>query len=83
MALFLNLQDNTIIQSPKNTYRILCTLGQGGYGITYLAETTMKVTSVVTGELGQVRQTHDATVKVALKEFFLKEVNGRDGTQVT
>lgn len=83
MALFLNLQDNTIIQSPKHTYRILRTLGQGGYGITYLAETTMKVTSIVSGELGQVKHTHDATVKVALKEFFLKEVNGRDGTQVT
>ena len=83
MSHFLNLQDNSIIQSPQNTYRLLCTLGQGGYGITYLAETTMKVTSIVKGELGEVKHTHDAKVKVALKEFFLKEVNGRDGTQVT
>ena len=58
-----HLQPNTILQGGK--YRIERVLGQGGFGITYLAEQTL------------------LHKHVAIKEFFLKEENGRDGTSVT
>ena len=77
------LSEGAIVRSPNHQYHILSTLGQGGFGITYLAETTTKVVSALQGELGQVRQTHEATVRVALKEFFMRDVNGREGTTVT
>ena len=50
-------------------------LGQGSFGITYLATTCVEVT----GPLG----TLTADVQVALKEFFMREVNGREGSTVT
>lgn len=79
----LHLHDDSIVKSPNKTYRIIRTLGQGGFGITYLAETTMQMTSTIQGELGQVNQTHEGIVRVALKEFFMRDINGRDGTHVT
>ena len=53
-----NLQPNTILQNGK--YKIIEMLGQGGFGITYLAM-----------QSGLER-------KVAIKEFFMKEVCERD-----
>lgn len=52
------LQSNSILQGGK--YRIEKVLGQGGFGITYLAEQVM---------LGR---------KIAVKEFFIKELCNRD-----
>ena len=52
-----HLQPNTTLQGGK--YRIERVLGQGGFGITYLAEQV---------SLGR---------KVAIKEFFMKELCGR------
>ena len=52
-----NLQEGTFLQGGK--YKILKVLGQGSFGITYLAEHT---------NLGK---------KVAVKEFFMKELNSR------
>lgn len=52
------LQDNSFLQGGK--YTIVETLGQGGFGITYLAEQTM------------------LERKVAIKEFFMKELCERD-----
>lgn len=54
----MQLRQGTFLQGGK--YRIVSTLGQGGFGITYLAEQT---------SLGR---------KVALKEFFMKELCNRD-----
>lgn len=48
-------------------------LGQGTFGITYLAKVKME------GSLGAL----DSHVFVAIKEFFMKEINGRNGTSVT
>ncbi len=58
------------------SYRIEAVLGQGTFGITYLA--TMK--EKVKGRLGMM----DVDVKVAIKEFFMSDVNGRkaDGNTV-
>lgn len=52
------LSTGSILQGGK--YRILSLLGQGGFGITYLAEHTL---------LGR---------KVAVKEFFMKDVCNRE-----
>lgn len=54
----MQLKTDSTLQSGK--YRIVKALGQGGFGITYLAEQVM---------LGR---------KVAVKEFFMKELCERD-----
>ena len=59
----MQLVTGTLLQGGK--YRIESVLGQGAYGITYLATTKVK------GPLG------DIAVKVAIKEFFSKELNTR------
>ena len=66
-----NLPNGVLLQGRDYTYTIVRTLGQGSFGITYLA------TTQVEGSLGSI------TVNVALKEFFMKEINGRDGSSVT
>jgi len=58
-----HLQPNTTLQGGK--YRIERVLGQGGFGITYLARNTV------------------FDVDVAIKEFFMKDENDRDGSSVT
>ena len=59
------------------TYTIQKKLGQGSFGITYLA--TMSVN--LKGSIGKMA----ATVNVAVKEFFMTELNSRseDGSMVT
>ena len=59
----MQLTNGTLLQGGK--YRIESVLGLGAYGITYLATTKVK------GPLG------DIAVKVAIKEFFSKELNTR------
>ena len=59
----MQLTTGTLLQGGK--YKIESVLGQGAYGITYLATATMK------GALGNI------AVKVAIKEFFSKELNTR------
>ena len=51
-------------------------LGQGAFGITYLADTHTSLS----GELGKM----DVDVKVTVKEFFMSQMNSRstDGTSV-
>ena len=77
------LQPGTVVKSPQRTYLIEKVLGQGGFGITYQAETQAVVSSVIDGPFGSERQTKTVTLRVALKEFFMKNINGRSGTQVT
>lgn len=68
------LNKGTTLQKGK--YTIVKSLGQGSFGITYLA--TTKLTMM--GKLGQM----DTTVNVAVKEFFMEETNSRsnDGSSV-
>ena len=63
-----SLPIGTSLQEGK--YRIKGVLGQGGFGITYLA--TMKLQ--IQGPLGMM----DGEIKVAVKEFFMKELCNRD-----
>ena len=65
------LDKGTVLQSAKNRYTISQVLGQGSFGITYLARTQVE------GPLGVIE------VEVAVKEFFMKEINSREGSSVT
>ena len=69
------LQSGTILRGKSYTYTIQKVLGQGTFGITYLATTQVKVH----GALGEL----ETTMQVAVKEFFMKEINGREENTVT
>lgn len=68
-----SLATGTILKGASYTYRIEKTLGQGSFGITYLASVKMS------GALGAI----DANIRVAIKEFFMRDINGRSDTTVT
>lgn len=72
--MFSELRVGTILQNGK--YTIVKSLGQGSFGITYLATTKL----TMTGKLGQM----DTMVNVAIKEFFMSEMNSRanDGSSI-
>lgn len=65
----------TVLVGKNNTYQITKVLGQGGFGITYQANANVEVR----GNLGVM----NATIKVCIKEFFMKDLNGRKQTFVT
>lgn len=67
------LPAGAILRGGTYDYRIRSVLGQGSFGITYLASTSIK------GPLGEV------TVPVAVKEFFASELDSRraDGSVVS
>lgn len=62
------LRNNAILCNGK--YKIERVLGQGGFGITYLAKQKVSVA----GALGTI----DAEIEVTIKEFFMKELCNRD-----
>ena len=70
----ITLKRGVALQNGR--YTIVKSLGQGSFGITYLA--TTKLTMM--GKLGQM----DTTVNVAIKEFFMSEMNSRskDGSSI-
>lgn len=63
------LQPGTVIHGTHNDYRIERVLGQGSFGITYVANVRLK------GRLGAI----ESTAMVAIKEFFLRDVSSRNG----
>lgn len=67
----MKLANGTYLNNGK--YRIERVLGQGSFGITYLA------TVNIVGALGTI----PSSTKVAIKEFFMREVNGRHEETVT
>lgn len=67
------LTQGAILHSSLYNYKIEKVLGQGAFGITYLAKVSLQ------GQLGQL----DSNVYVTIKEFFMKDINGREGTSVT
>lgn len=62
------LGNNVLLLNGK--YKIERVLGQGGFGITYLAKQKVSVA----GALGTI----DAEIEVTIKEFFMKELCNRD-----
>lgn len=68
-----SLAIGTILHGEAYDYKIMDVLGQGTFGITYKAKVEMK------GALGRL----DSNMYVAVKEFFMKEVNGRENNSVT
>lgn len=68
-----SLAIGTILHGEAYDYKIMDVLGQGTFGITYKAKVEMR------GALGQL----DSNMYVAVKEFFMKEVNGRENSSVT
>ena len=62
------LQPGNTLQGGK--YRIEKVLGQGSFGITYLAS----YATTIEGALGKMT----VDIKVAIKEFFMNEVNQRN-----
>ena len=63
----------TVLKGSSYSYLIERILGQGSFGITYLASVKMA------GALGSI----DAKIKVAIKEFFMRDINGRADSTVT
>ena len=63
-----SLPKGIILKGGEHDYRIERVLGSGSFGITYLAS---------------YQDRSRLTIYVALKEFFMNEINGRDGTSVT
>lgn len=68
-----SLKVGYVLHGPHYGYEILAKLGQGSFGITYLTKVRME------GALGSL----DSNMLVAVKEFFMKEINGREGSTVT
>ncbi len=75
MSNTMTLLPGYVLRGRNREYNILKVLGQGTFGITYLAQTQM----VLEEALGGL----EVTVQVAVKEFFMREVNGREGSSVT
>ncbi len=67
------LPAGTRLHGKSYDYEIKDVLGQGTFGITYLADLIVK------GALGSF----GSTIPVAIKEFFMRDVNGRLNTSVT
>lgn len=63
------LPAGTILKGGNASYTLLKTLGQGSFGITYLAKN-------IVGE-DEVEQLF------CIKEFFMRDINGRENTSVT
>lgn len=68
-----SLKAGIILHGKSYDYKIIRTLGQGTFGITYLASVKMK------GALGSL----DSELLVAVKEFFMRDFNGRNESSVT
>lgn len=67
------LAAGTILHGENYEYEVVKPLGQGTFGTTYLASVKM------VGALGSI----DTNTLVAVKEFFMKDFNGREDNSVT
>lgn len=66
------LKIGTILKGKSHNYRVTEILGSGSFGITYLAD-------VIFGKSTSA----SSLLKVTIKEFFMKDFNGRAGSVVT
>lgn len=67
------LNSGTVLHGSNYDYTIERVLDNGTFGITNLAKVKMK------GSLCSL----DAKLNVAIKEFFMRDFNGREGSSVT
>lgn len=70
-----NLPAGYILQGKAYRYEIKKVLGQGSFGITYLASTDIELE----GPLGKIK----TSTPVTIKEFFMADINGRNEASVT
>lgn len=68
-----SLPIGTVLKGKAYSYTIKKALGQGSFGITYFA------TVQLSGDLGTI----DGNASVAIKEFFMRGINGRADATVT
>lgn len=66
------LPKGSLLKGKSNDYIIKNLLGQGTFGITYLAYVKSRDSSA-----------KSANTLVAIKEFYMKDINGREGSTVT
>lgn len=66
------LPKGSLLKGTSNDYIVKSVLGQGSFGITYLAYVRHKDSSA-----------KSANTLVAIKEFYMKDINGREGSAVT
>lgn len=67
-----SLKIGTVLKGNAHDYLIEKVLGSGTFGITYLAEVVLHTKSAA-----------NTSVKVTIKEFFMKDFNDREGSSVT
>ena len=70
-----SLKVGTVLHGKNYDYKIEKAIDDGTFGITYLASIKVKAQ----GPLGTLQ----TEMKVAVKEFFMKKLNGRNGNTVT
>lgn len=74
MVMSYSLPAGFLLHGKSYVYKIERVLGQGTFGITYLAKTRVKLS----GALGEI----EVDLRVAVKEFFMKDINDRSGSDV-
>ena len=70
ISIMNSLSISTVLHGRAYTYTIEKELGHGSYGITYLANTIIKVQ----GPWGML----ETEMKVVIKDFFMRDLNGRN-----
>ncbi len=75
MNISYSLPVGLLLYGKSYVYKIERVLGQGTFGITYLARTRVKVY----GALGEI----ETDLRVAVKEFFMKDFNTRSDSTVS
>ena len=73
-----------VLKSPRYKYKLVRQLGQGSFGITYLADIDIEATLTLHTPIGDNTQTYRRPYPVCIKEFFMKDFTTRaeDGNAV-
>lgn len=66
-----------ILQSPRYKYKLVRQLGQGSFGMTYLADIDIDATLTLHTPMGDETKTYKRPYPVCIKEFFMKNFTTR------